>query len=381
MALPADRTIPEAKFPEKYRRFVAADAPAQLRLMCARGLVPMPPVVQISALFQLAQTGDDEVRRAAEETLRGLPRNVVVGVAREPVLPVVLDWLAERFTDADEVLEAVVLNPQTDDETVARVARRASERVTETIAVNQQRLLRATAIIEALYYNPNTRASTADRVVDFAARNGLDLSHLPGFEEVLAAIRGESARTTSAEEAAKADAAFKQAHEAITRLIRSDEDDERLAAEFIEDDESDADDESNERRSAAGRIRDLTVPQKVRLALLGSKTERAILIKDSNKVVSRAVINSPALTDQEVISFSGDKNLPEEILGTIAKRKQWTRHYKVRMNLAQNPRCPLPFALTFLKQLRINDVRTIARSKNVPGAIAKAARELVKQRI
>jgi hypothetical protein len=276
------------------------------------------------------------------------------------------------------VLEVLVQNKQTDDETVARFARTCNEHVSEIVALNQERLARSAAIVESLYYNPATRASTADRVVDFAARAGLDLSHLPGFDAVLAAIRGEQAKPASKEEAARADAAFKVAHEAVERIVAKEQDEDQLLESFAALEEQPETEQVKEKKSAAGKIRDLTVPQKVRLALLGSKAERAILIRDSNKLVSRAVITSPALGDSEVISYASNKNLPDEILAHIAKSKNWTRHYKVRLNLVMNPRTPVGFAMNFLRQLRASDVRSVARSKNVSGAISKAAKEILK---
>jgi hypothetical protein len=378
VALPEDRRIPEEKFPEKVRRFIAADAPPQLRMMCARGMVPMPPVVQVSALCHLAALGDAELAQAAGGTLRNQPRNVMVGVAKEPLLPVVLDWLADVFADADDVLESVIVNKMADDDTVARIARKGNERVTEAVALNQARLARSAAIVEALYYNPSTRASTADRVVDFAARSGLDLSHLPGFDAVLAAITGEQTQAKSAEDAAKADQAYREAKRAVESLVEKAGDEEQLLDSLAELDEQPESEATKEKKSAAGRIRDLTVPQKVRLALMGSKAERAILIKDSNKLVSRAVITSPALSDTEVMSFASNKGLPDEILAYIAKNKNWTRHYKVRLNLVTNPRTPVGFAMNFLRQLRASDLRGVARSKNVSGAISRAAKEMIK---
>ncbi len=378
MALSEDRRIPEEKFPEKVRRFIAADATPQLRMMCARGMVPMPPVVQVSALCHLAALGDAELAQAAAGTLRNQQRNVMVGVAKEPLLPAVLDWLADVFSDADDMLESVIVNKMTDDETVARIARSGNERVTESVALNQARLVRSAAIVEALYYNPNTRASTADRVVDFAARSGLDLSHLPGFDAVLAAIRGEQTPSKTAEDAAKADQAYLEAKQAVEQIAQKATDEEQLLDSLAAIDEQPESEATKEKKSAAGRIRDLSVPQKVRLALMGSKAERAILIKDSNKLVSRAVITSPALADTEVMSFASNKGLPEEILAYIAKNKNWTRHYKVRLNLVMNPRTPVGFAMNFLRQLRSSDLRNVSRSKNVSGAISRAAKEMVK---
>ena len=78
MALPEDRTIPADKFPEKIHRFVSPDAPPQMKQMLARGLVPMKPLVQVCALYQVAHTADEALAEEATTALRRMPTATVV---------------------------------------------------------------------------------------------------------------------------------------------------------------------------------------------------------------------------------------------------------------------------------------------------------------
>lgn len=370
MALPVNREIPVSKFPENFRRFVAPDAPPQMKMMAAQGLAPMPPVVQIAVLYQLWYSGDPEIRAAVEGTVDRMPANVVAGIAGKPMLPTVLDWLAARHARSRPVVEALIRNHTTDDETVVRLAKSGDEALCEMIAINQERLLRCPQVIEALYYNPSTRASTADRIVDFAARNGVDLSHLPGFAEVLEAIHGGGGPgEMSLEEmldesvAEEIDTAFQAAHQATQALKLTDVDGEEAEEEIRSS-------------SADRRIRGLNVAQKVRLALIGNMVERAILIKDTNKIVTRAVIRSPALSDQEVIRFSANKSLPDEIVTYMANNKNWTKHYIIKLNLVKNPKTPFSLAMIFLRMLRSSDLKILAKSKAIPSMVAKQAKLL-----
>jgi hypothetical protein len=370
MALPEDRVIPEEKFPEKLRALIGRDAPKSAQLMVARGALPMPPVVQIAALYQLSRIGDDELKTEAQATLRRLPAGAVRQVAAEPMLPVVLDWLAVVFQDAGDVLEILVQNRATDDETVVLLARTANDALCEAIARNQARLVRTPGIIEALYYNRNCRASTADRIVDFAARSGVDLSHLPGFDEVLAAVRGEGYVPQDAVAAAAADEAVAALHAETERIVATTqidfEDDERVD-EVIEE----------KRESLISRVSKLNVAQKVRLAMLGNQMERALLMREPNKLVQRAVIRSPGVTDNEAIGYAKNRGLPEEIVSFIAGNRQWTRHYQMKLSLVKNPKCPLHFAMSFMKMLRTNDLRLLVRDKNVSPTISKMAKNLL----
>jgi len=370
MALPEDRVIPEDKFPEKLRALIGRDAPKSAQLMVARGALPMPPIVQVAALYQLSCIGDDELRAEAQATLRRLPPGVVRQVAREPMLPVVLDWLAVVFADAGDVLETLVQNRATDDETVVLLARTAPDLLCEAIARNQGRLVRSPAIIEALYYNRNCRASTADRIVDFAARSGVDLSHLPGFDEVLAAVRGEGYQPQDAMAAAAADEAVAALHAETERIVATtqiDFEDDEQVNEVIEE----------KRESLISRVSKLNVAQKVRLAMLGNQMERALLMREPNKLVQRAVIRGPGVTDNEAIGYAKNRGLPEEIVSFIAGNRQWTRHYQMKLSLVKNPKCPLHFAMAFMKMLRTNDLRLLVRDKNVSPTISKMAKNLL----
>ena len=189
MALPDDRRIDVSRFPQQIQRFLSDEAPTQARLIVARGTLPMPPVVQACALYQLQVTSDDEVRLAALETMKRMAPAAVRQVAGEALPPVVLDWIAEVFQAQQPIVRTVLLNANTDGDTFVRLARLGDEATTETIALNQARLLSTPGLIQALYLNRNTRASTADRIVDFGVRNQVDLRDLPCYDEIVAAIQ------------------------------------------------------------------------------------------------------------------------------------------------------------------------------------------------
>ena len=390
MALPEDRTIPADKFPDKIRRFVSPDAPPQMKQMLARGLVPMKPLVQVCALYQVAHTTDDALANEAVTALRRMPGATMVQIASRPLLPVVLDWIATLFKEVPDIVRAVLLNRTTDDDTFISVAKAADEVTCDLIARNQARLIQCPAVIEALYFNRNLRASTADRILDFAARNALELPSIPDYREIVAEIAGELPQT--AEEQAAADARYREAEAALRDLTTRGADAVESTADAYADDEDGRPQAAHQRpekqeaeaikgKSAAGRIRQLNVAQKVRLAVMGNATERAILIRDPKKVVSRAVIRSPAITDTEAMAFSKNKSLRDEVITFIANNKKWTRHYRVKLNLVMNPKTPTGSAMKFLSHLRPGDLRAVARSKGVPGPVAKAAKMMLKKRM
>jgi len=124
----------------------------------------------------------------------------------------------------------------------------------------------------------------------------------------------------------------------------------------------------------------MTVSQKIRVATLGNANQRAVLVRDANKLVVMAVLKSPGLGDSEVIRYSQARSLPEEAIRHIAQKREWTKLYQVKLNLVNNPRTPLQDALRFLTHLRPNDVRLLENSREVPRAICNAARQLRSKR-
>ena len=370
MALPEVRLIEEEKFPEKLRRLVARDAPKAAQLMMARGAVPLPPAILVACLYQISQVADEETGAECQATLRKMPPAIIRQVAAEPLLPVVLDWLSKTFRDRPELHETLIQNRATDEDTIVALARHGSEALCEAIARDQERMLRAPAIIEALYYNRNCRASTADRIIDFAARNGVDLSYMPGFEEVLAAIHGTTgaAPTSPADQAASADV-----DQAVRELNA--ETDRLIAGGEIDFQDTEAVEKKSE--SLSMRLSKLNVAQKVRMALLGNQMERSALIREPNKLVQRAVIRSPAVNDNEAMGYAKNRSLPDEIIAYIASNRQWTKSYQMKLSLVKNPKCPMANAMTFMRMLRSNDLRLLSRDKNVSPAIQKMSKMLL----
>jgi len=93
------------------------------------------------------------------------------------------------------------------------------------------------------------------------------------------------------------------------------------------------------------KISDLSPAGKIRLATLGNAFARAVLIRDTNKLVSMAAIRSPAVTDMEVMRYASNRGLDDEIIRFIANRRQWVRLNSVKLALCNNPKCPLPIAM------------------------------------
>ena len=124
----------------------------------------------------------------------------------------------------------------------------------------------------------------------------------------------------------------------------------------------------------------MTMSQKIRRAMLGSKEERMLLVRDSNQVVCGAAIRSPLMQENEVVLISRNKNIGDEVLRVISSKPEWLKSYTVKKNLVENPKTPVSVAARLVQHLREADLRNVAKSKNVTGPVKDAARRHLDRR-
>lgn len=134
----------------------------------------------------------------------------------------------------------------------------------------------------------------------------------------------------------------------------------------------DADDEGDPRVLST-----LPVVERLKVAMRGNREQRAQLIRDSNKMVSVAVLSSPKLTESEVEAYARMANLSEDVLRVIATNRSWVKNYNVVSALTRNPKTPTALAMGFLQRLNERDLKMIAIDRNVSEPVRLAARKFV----
>src|SRR5215210_4686246 len=102
------------------KAIVAGTAPAQARMLAARGLLPLPQADLVEALVALAASDDAEVASAARSTLESQDAGEMLEIAKtSETAPAVLGYLAAQQKSGREIQEAVTLNHSTPDEAIA----------------------------------------------------------------------------------------------------------------------------------------------------------------------------------------------------------------------------------------------------------------------
>ena len=98
--------------------------------------------------------------------------------------------------------------------------------------------------------------------------------------------------------------------------------------------------EDQKQASFQERLANMTVPEKMKCAMKGTREMRAILIRDPNRLVSSAVLSCPKVNAAEVEAFAKMGNVSEDILRTIAMSRAWTKSYSVVLSLVKNSKTP-----------------------------------------
>jgi len=97
-------------------------------------------------------------------------------------------------------------------------------------------------------------------------------------------------------------------------------------------------------------------------------------------MVARAVIGSPKLTEDDIVSYAASSLTHEDVLRFIADSRQWTANRQVVNALVLNPRTPPPPRSGFLKSYQTSELRALTQNRSLSAAVRQEARRLLAQR-
>jgi hypothetical protein len=360
----AEPARPTAAEPQDLLRIIRSpEAPRELKAFAARGLLPLENEDRLRAVLAVTGDEDPDIGPAAVETLRAIPPDDIARfLDQSDPTENELD-AASRHLDDHVVLEQVVRNRTVSDDTLMRLARIVTGAPQEALIVNQVRLLRQPALIDALLENSGLTADGRRRLLELREEF---------FEKEERRREQERQRAEEEERRARQEAAG----------IVFDDGEEAGTGPSAEGGEA-AEGQEGEEFSAANlsqvfrRIANMNVKERVSLAQKGTKEERRILISDANKIVSMAVLKCEALTPAEVETFCAMRHLTTEIFHEIASTREWVKRPKIQLALVNNPAVPLAITLPMIKFLSMRDLRNVSRDRNLPEGVRTSARKIL----
>jgi hypothetical protein len=351
------------------QRVLGPGAPLPVKMMAAGGIVPGAQAGDVVAVVAvLTEHEDPKVAGKARETLRKLPPPILNGALGADLQPAVITLLSDAYAESAEVVEKLLRMPRIDGEALTILAERADERLGEIVATNEEQLLANPVVIEKLYMNKRVRMSTADRILELAVRNGLVLS-IPAFKEAAQAIKNELIAERT-EEPTYEDTLAREADEIATEIAL-----DAAAEDTHVVDEEGAEQVQEKLLPLHARLAAMSISQKIRKATLGTAAERLLLVRDSNRLVAAAAVQSPMMNENEAARISASRQVSDDVLRIIAQNREWTRNYQIKLNLVSNPRTPFSFTSRLVPYLHDHDVRSLSKSKNIPASVQQLARQ------
>lgn len=385
---------------------INGSAPQPARLAAARGMLPLEQTDLLEVLVALTNSDDDQIASAANETLKAeTPEDLLTAATAGDTAPNVLAYLATQPESNREVYEATILNTRTPDHALAKLAATTPHSsLLELLTINQQRLVRCPEILDAILSNPAC-SGEAERRARETRKEFFEKER--GARQIADELRARG-QTAAAE--------FFEAAELTTAAGNLTFDDAWLIAEHIEVSDADLDDAwlpaeryeelisesaemasanvqrvieserleageiSAERVSLIRRIMFMNAKDRMKLAMKGDREARSILIRDSNKVVSSAVVNNPRITEQEIENIASMRTVSDEVLRLIALNRSWARSYPIIHNLAKNPRTPIPTVMNILTRIRTKDLHQLSLNRNVSETVRRQAYRLEQTR-
>jgi hypothetical protein len=333
----------------------------QVRLFAAQGLLPIPREDLFRLQAVLTSDPDPELAAAATQSLQAEPLTALIEwIEHHEVEPVVLDMLSRVRSD-EAMWAAIAVHAQTSDETLRVFARNGSPLIQDIIMTNQVRLLAHLEILDDLRANPRVSQVILRRVREFEE------------EFIEKAINGQLA---------EAEAQRTSIEEALTalRAIGAHIPNEHSMPYLTTDDPGVREELERLGLSTYSRLARMTVKEKIVTALLGAREERTILINSGNRLVVRAVLASPKLTESEIERFAAARSISDEAIRIIASNRRWIQHYGVIQALAQNPKTQLQTALRLLPRLSVRDLSRLARDRNINPVVRRRAQEFHSRR-
>jgi len=132
-----------------------------------------------------------------------------------------------------------------------------------------------------------------------------------------------------------------------------------------------------DRLSGTQELAAMTFPQRLKAAMKGTREQRAILIRDPNKLICASVLSSPKVSAPEVESFARMQNVSEDVLRIIGSNRAWLKSYGVILALTKNPKTPLAMSMQLMLRLTTKDLAKLSVDRNVPEALRISSRKKV----
>src|SRR3989338_6482196 len=309
-------------------------APTIVKRQASRGTLPVDAEEMVEILVFLTHDPDPTCSGTARKTLAGWPPEKIAAALAQPEASAeALAYFPVQKDLPEALLKVIVEHPNAGDDALVPLVPRLTLEQLQAFAAHDARLPLLPQFVAAVLARTDLPAELRGR---------------------LEALHGEKAA---------------EGEELAAALAREEEEEAKAEPE-----------KKRQRISLTVKVARMSVSERVQLALKGTKDERMLLIRDPSKVVYRAVLQSPKLSDGEVENFATMKNIAEEALHIISGSRKFMKSLIVIRNLVNNPRTPIDVSIPLLNRIPDNELKTLGGNRNIPDTVRAMAFKLYKQR-
>ena len=261
---------------------VLAGGSPELELLAAQGILPLAPAELIPLQVHLAASPDAHVASCAREALAAVEVHLAGAFLDAEAGAEVLRWFVFEHPDP-RLSEAVLRRRDVPRELLEDVAPRLSPDLQEALLLRQDAIVERPTILDALEGNPRLSVYARRRILEYR-EHLLPREGRGAVEPEVPVAVGELTSEDVAE-----------IERARALPARGDVDERTGLSE--------------------SQVRALPVPVRIKLTKGASRTLRAILIRDSNRLVALGVLANAAFSEDEIEQVAGNRSLDEEVLG------------------------------------------------------------------
>lgn len=305
-----------------------------VRLAAARGALPMSGHNLVTVLFVFYHGENKELKEEALSTLQTLPAQILLAALSQVELhPSIIDLIVKLRYQDSVVMQSALAHRMVGIKSLLFLAANSTGDVLDMLSHNDE-ILRKTDVLRTTIINN----SHADKQMKLRL----------GWVEPVAKPEPVS-ETPSATDAAEED------------------DDDSFIDEDLEE----------EALSKYQELQEMTVADKIKMALTGDKEWRNLLVRESNKQVNTAVLNNPRISEGEALNVAKNLSSSEELIRIVLLNREWVKLYEMKKLLVVHPRTPLQTAVRYMAFLSEKDIKTLAKSRNVTQAIVNNAKRML----
>ncbi len=368
----------------------------KIKTLASKGIIIPTPTKEelVSTLFFLQADLNEKIAETAKEKFYTLPEVTILetlkGELHKFVLAGIFNYLIKQEKQNIDILKLIIKNHSFDFNLVLS---QLSELTIDLKSYLAQALSLIAHYPKVMSFLLKSDISQSDKqkILDFVKRNNIKLQEIEDEKrrklEKLEKekLEKENTSTTLSDQKENTSTTLSDQKENTSTTLSDQK--ENSSTTFSDEKEEEKEEVKAEKReyvkepeiqkSLMRKIKEMNISEKIQLAMKGGMEARGLLIRQSNRLIVDAVIRNPKITDQEILKFSGDKNIAQEVIKFIANNRKWIRKHEVKMNIILNPKTPLGRARVLLTTLRLKEIKKISKMSGISGALKRIASEHV----